>query len=176
MSYWPVNPVRSILHRVIIQPPRTTSITSTWYKPSFLITRLTTSPISSATMAPFKFVAPMATKEMLLKYQTSHTQHVKPPQPPPPPEKTQRTFSGHSDSVRWIPPTLLRLPLPSLFPHSLHTSHACLLLLDLPGCLSLRTAIGNTSLPDIPMIHILTSSRILLQSQLLSDNFPCKLI
>ena len=173
MSYWPVSPVRSISHRVIIQPPRTT-----WYKPSFLITRLTTSPISSATMAPFKFVAPMATKEMLLKHQSSHTQHllVKPPQPAPPPKQTQRTFSGHSDSVCWVPPTLLRLPLPSLFPHSFHSSHACLLLLDLPGCLSLRTAIGSTSLPDIPMIHILTSSRILLQSQLLSDNFPCNLI
>ena len=39
----------------------------------------------------------------------------------------------------WVPPTLLRFPRLSLFPHSFHTSHACLLLLDSPGCPSLRT-------------------------------------
>ena len=80
-------------HRVIIQPPPLPApgISHHFLSPGWPHRRSLLPPwLASSVLLPWQ-------PEMLLKHQSSPTQHllIKPPQPPPPPKQTQRTLSGH---------------------------------------------------------------------------------
>lgn len=149
----------------------TTPVTSTWYKPSFFIAWLTTSPISSATMARFKCVPPMATRNAAKTSVKSHPASTHKASTTPTSSKANPKNSQWTLRLSVVgsphPSTISSsIPLPTFIPHQpCLPAFVGLARLNQPQDLcTVWSAIGNTPLPDIPMIHILTSSRILLQS------------